>query len=219
MLFLFAAGLLGGCQEYKPDEQAPEPVEPKVQEVDPATEDLVLEPQWLKGDRWVWSDGYGLKVDSSGPDGTVFKRIDDDKQWLKRRGLTVIESQSARTHRKLLYKTGDPADIFPLKIGNTAVYEREYSSNGVLRVHRTSWVVEGRETIEVPAGTFDTWRLVRRSRSTLTGWTGYERWWYSPDVRNYVRMEFRYGGAPASSRVLMAYTLAPRVQLNTESPR
>ena len=39
-------------------------------------------------------------------------------------------------------------------------------------------------------------------------WTGFERWWYSPQAQNYVRMEFKYGPEPDGSRVLMNYHLA-----------
>ena len=47
-----------------------------------------------------------------------------------------------------------------------------------------------------------------RTRSLKTDWTGYERWWYSPKAKNYVRMEYKYGESPESSRVLMSYSLA-----------
>jgi hypothetical protein len=39
-------------------------------------------------------------------------------------------------------------------------------------------------------------------------WTGFERWWYSPQVQNYVRVEYKYGPEEAGSRVLMRYNLA-----------
>ena len=45
-----------------------------------------------------------------------------------------------------------------------------------------------------------------RSRNAATNWTGFERWWYSPEVRHYVRMEYRYGKHPVSSRVLMDFS-------------
>ena len=63
-------------------------------------------------------------------------------------------------------------------------------------VHASSWTVEGRETITVPAGTFDCWLIVWRTRSLRSDWTGFERWWYSPQAQNYVRMEYKYGAEP-----------------------
>jgi hypothetical protein len=45
-----------------------------------------------------------------------------------------------------------------------------------------------------------------RARSLTDDWTGFERWWYSPQVKNYVRMEYQYGSV-TGSRVLTHYTL------------
>src|SRR5207248_2444628 len=39
-------------------------------------------------------------------------------------------------------------------------------------------------------------------------WTGFERWWYSPEVQQYVRLEYKYGAGDTASRVLMRYHLA-----------
>jgi hypothetical protein len=68
--------------------------------------------------------------------------------------------------------------------------------------------VEGREEITTPAGTFNAWIIVWRSRSLDSTWTGFERWWYAPAVSNYVRMEYKYGDTPPRSRVLMRYRLS-----------
>ncbi len=167
-------------------------------------------PNWRVGDRWVWSDGYGLEVAAINGDVVRFDRLDAENQWHSRKGILVIQSNSATTHRELLYRKGEnPNDIFPLRVGNQAVFEREYAANGKVRVHNTSWVVEGREVVEVPAGTFDCWILVRRTRNKRTGWTSFERWWYNPEVKHYVRMEYRYGNTEGASRVLKVYRLAP----------
>ena len=71
-----------------------------------------------------------------------------------------------------------------------------------------SWTVEGRDTVNVPAGQFDCVILVMRARSLSGDWTGYERWWFSPQAQNYVRMEYRYGPDAEGSRVLTTYNLA-----------
>jgi hypothetical protein len=82
-------------------------------------------------------------------------------------------------------------------------------------VHASSWSVEGRETITVPAGTFDCWIIVWRSRSLRSDWTGFERWWYSPQAQNYVRMEYKYGPDSEGSRVLMRYQIGAQAAANT----
>lgn len=176
----------------------------------PVVEDFsgpaVTAPRWVRGDRWMYSDGYGLQVRGVDGDITRFQRLDDPGQWFTRHGFLRQEAQSATAHRRVVFRSIDAADALTLQMRRPVVFTREYTSNQQPRVHRTSWILEGRETITVPAGTFDTWVIVMRSRNAATNWTGFERWWYSPEVRHYVRMEYRYGKHPVSSRVLMDFS-------------
>ncbi len=167
---------------------------------------MVQSPNWTIGDSWVWSDGYGLNISDVSDGLTTFDRTDVRGVWYKRRGLFKQEEKSSSTHRKVIFRSVDvEKKIFPLKRGNAAVFQREYLANEQLRVHRTSWIVDGQETITVPAGTFDCWVLSMRTRGVDSGWTGYEKWWYSPEIKNYVRLQYRYGNAPAGVRVLKEY--------------
>lgn len=184
-------------------------------EVLPATEihdNLNSSPKWRVGDQWLWSDGYGLQVTEVSGEITTLERTDRRVKslpiWEKRKGLFKIESHSGKVHRRLLFRSKDPMSLFPLKPKKHVVFKREYLADGVLRVHQTSWTVEKKETIETPAGMFDCIIMVMRTRSVLSDWVGFERWWYSPKVRHYVRLEYKYGTAPASSRVLISYSLA-----------
>lgn len=176
----------------------------------PVTEDFsgpaVAAPRWVRGDRWMYSDGYGLQVIGVDGDITRFQRLDDPGQWFTRHGFLRQEAQSATAHRRVVFRSIDAAEAQTLQMRRPVVFTREYTSNQQPRVHRTSWILEGRETITVPAGTFDTWVIVMRSRNAATNWTGFERWWYSPEVRHYVRLEYRYGKHPVSSRVLMDFS-------------
>jgi hypothetical protein len=167
---------------------------------------VVVAPRWVRGDRWVYSDGYGLQVVGVEGDITRFRRLDDPGQWFTRHGFLRQEAQSSTAHRRVVFRSIDAAEARTLQMRRPVVFTREYTSNQEPRVHRTSWILEGRETITVPAGTFDTWVIVMRTRNAATNWTGFERWWYSPEVRNYVRLEYRYGKHPVSSRVLMDFS-------------
>jgi hypothetical protein len=171
------------------------------------TETIVHAPKWLVGSEWKYSDGYGLKVTEVAGDVTAFALTHISDRWLSRRGFLREASQSGTALRRVVYRTVKPEAGKSLTVGRPLVFHREYIANDTLRVHVTSWTVEGRETIVVPAGKFDTWLLVMRTRSLKTDWTGYERWWYSPKAKNYVRMEYKYGDAPESSRVLMSFSL------------
>lgn len=165
-------------------------------------------PRYRVGDQWQWSDGYGLKVTQVNGDIATMQRTDAPDQWQKRQTLFKIESQSQDVHRQRIYTDRDPAQLFPLESGKTVVFRREYLANKQLRTHRTSWRVDGRERITVPAGTFLCWILSRRSRSLGSEWTSYERWWYCPQIKNYARLEYQYGEQASGSRVLMTYKLS-----------
>ncbi len=174
---------------------------------------VVQAPAWIPGSEWHYSDGYALKVSSASPGGAVFERIDAPGQWFSRLGFIRTDSLSAGTARNAIYRTVPDSAGFSLSAGKPLTFQREYLSDGKLLVHASSWTVEGRETITVPAGTFDCWLIVWRTRSLRSDWTGFERWWYSPQAQHYVRLEYQYGQQKSASRVLMRYkpgnTLTP----------
>lgn len=162
-------------------------------------------PKWQVGDRWRYNDGYGLRVESIDGDLVTMRRLDDPDQWLIRRGFLREMSQSSTALRQVTYRSVAADAGMWLSKSRPLVFTREYTSNRRTLVHNTSWVVEGEERITVPAGSFNTTIIVMRTRNAATGWTGFERWWYAPEVRNYVRMEYRYGKQPIGSRVLTSF--------------
>lgn len=182
---------------------------------------VVQAPNWSAGSEWHYSDGYAVKVASVSPKGTLFQRLDAPGQSFMRDGFIRTDSTSATATRKAIYRTVPDNAGQSLSAAKPLTFQREYLNNGKLMVHASSWTVEGRETITVPAGTFDCWVIVWRTRSLRSDWTGFERWWYSPDAQNYVRMEFKYGSEADGSRVLMNYRLAAAstpVAANLPSP-
>ena len=182
---------------------------------------VVKAPNWSAGSEWHYSDGYAVKVASVSPKGTLFQRLDAPGQSFMRDGFIRTDSTSATATRKAIYRTVPDNAGQSLSAAKPLTFQREYLNNGKLMVHASSWTVEGRETITVPAGTFDCWVIVWRTRSLRSDWTGFERWWYSPDAQNYVRMEFKYGSEADGSRVLMNYRLAAAstpVAANLPSP-
>jgi hypothetical protein len=171
----------------------------------------VRAPDWKVGSEWNYSDGYGVRVKSVNGDVTVFQRLDAPGRWYSRRGFLREASKSQKTLRRVIYRTVPPDAGMALRLGRPLAFHREYLSNGALMEHNTSWVIEGRERIAVPAGQFETWVIVMRTRSLKSNWVGFERWWYSPDVQHFVRMEYKYGSGPEGSRVLMSYRFGPKV--------
>lgn len=165
-------------------------------------------PDWKPGSQWEYSDGYGLRVLRVEGPVTTFQRLDDPQQWVVRRGFLREDAQSATTLRKLLFEDLPAGEGSVLSSRAPLTYRRQYQAGSTQYSHVTSWTVEGRETVKVPAGEFDCVVLVMRTRNQADGWTGFERWWFSPRAQMFVRMEYRYGNTPDGSRVLTRYRLA-----------
>lgn len=204
-LALAATGLMAGCVVQQ---QALEgPVLQAAARAEPAAAATlsVTAPNWRVGDRWVYSDEYGLTVTETEGGVTRFSRLDDPEQWISRRGFLRQDAQSATTKRSVVFRSIAASDAAMLRADRPLVFTREFTANGKTRVHTTSWLVEGKERVSVPAGDFESTVIVMRTRNPETGWTAFERWWYAPRVRNYVRMEYRYGEGPVSSRVLTEF--------------
>ena len=182
-------------------------VPPKVESVPSKQPIRVDAPAWQPGAEWHYSDGYSLRVKSTNGGVTVFQRLDAPDRWLSRRGFLREASKSKVALKQVIYRTISPDAGKYLTPGRPLAFRREYLSNGTLIEHNTSWSIEGREKIAVPAGQFDAWVVVMRSRSLKSNWVGFERWWYSPEVQHFVRMEYKYGSSPDGSRVLMSYKL------------
>ena len=207
-----AALLLQGCTALRQFAASKAPEQTQYASTAPdaglaASADSVRAPAWRVGSMWQYSDGYGLRVERVTGSTTTFRRTDDATQWLSRRGFLREDSQSSTAVRKLVFEDLPPEAGTKLTAAAPLTYRREYTSGGDMKKHVTSWTVERRERIRVPAGEFDCVVLVMRTRSQTDDWTGYERWWFSPQAQNYVRMEYKYGPT-SGSRVLTSYKLA-----------
>ena len=203
---LFAAG----CNLWW-DQRSNEPITLSKPKSASLAKNAVLQaPKWSVGDTWKYSDGYSITVSKTLADGrTMFNRA-DNSHWFTRRGFFREEYQTDKVRRLVVYRAPNPLKLFPANHQKQVSFIREYMRNDKLVRHRTSWQMEKREKITVPAGTFDTWVLVWRSNGLDSNWRGYERWYYSPAVKNYVRLEYKYGDSAGGSRVLMSFDLTDK---------
>lgn len=224
LLVTLSMALLGGCATTA-SEKSTIPSQTQAVKSDVGTLKSA-NIRWHLGDEWHYSDGYVLKVEKVEGKVARLLRIDQGLtgtglDWIEREGLFKIKSRTKDSIRQVIFRSPDPASLFPLKVGGHVAFKREYlmgkkkfmdgsNLDGLqkkqLRVHQTSWAVTGKERVSVPAGTFDCWVLEWNTKSELSNWSGSEKWWYSPKVGNFVRMEYKYGKKPASSRVLMKYS-------------
>jgi hypothetical protein len=212
--FVGAAMLVAGCLPEKPKPSVAMNT-PADTSAAPSASTIPL-PTYVVDSKWSYSDGYAIRVSEVSDNGRAkFVRTDAEDQWFVRKAIFREESQSRKIHRLVVFRTADPMALFSAKPNKPIVHIREYMRNGELVRHRTSWVIEGKEKITVPAGTFDTWVLVMRTQSLTSNWRGYERWYYSPKISGYARLEFKYGEAPDGARVLMSYNLAEPAEPGT----
>ena len=166
-------------------------------------------PAWRVGDQWSYNDGYRIEVtDVLGTDKARFRLIDDREQWMVRRAFFVESSRVDGVVRTTVFRSADPMALFTVPVGTPVSYLRETMRGMETLRHRVAWTVEGREAITVPAGTFDCWVVAVRVTSMQSPYQSYERWWYSPQARSYVRLEYKAGERPETSRVLVSYALA-----------
>lgn len=162
-------------------------------------------PGWRVGDHWVYDDGYDLMVTNVTGELVRFSRQDEKNRWLERRGFLTVASLDGQQERRTLSVSPSPATLFPLTTGKSVIFTKRYLAGDEERLHRNVWLVEGKETITTPAGTYDCWVILFTVRSLLTDWQSLERWWYSPEVRHYVRMDYQYGSSPLTSRRLISF--------------
>ena len=205
--FVGVAVLMAGCPPEKPKPSVAMNTPADTSAI-PSASTIPL-PSYVVDSKWSYSDGYAIQISEVSENGKAkFVRTDAEDQWFVRKAIFREESQSRKIHRLVVFRTADPMALFSAKLNQPIVHIREYMRNGELVRHRTSWVIEGKEKITVPAGTFDTWVLVMRTQSLTSNWRGYERWYYSPEISGYARLEFKYGEAPDGARGLMSYDLA-----------
>ena len=84
--------------------------------------------------------------------------------------------------------SGDPAALFPLMVGERVAYRYQGRSQD----EQAGWSGQGRcevaaaEQITVPAGTFDTYKVVCEQGEDLSDPYRVRTWWYAPAIGHYV---------------------------------
>ena len=80
---------------------------------------------------------------------------------------------------------GALAPLYPLRTGNTVRFTRQRGNLS----WRDEIVVGGTDRVTVPAGTFDTYVVRRRSETPDDSWRAEQRNWYAPEVGWVVKLE------------------------------
>ena len=85
--------------------------------------------------------------------------------------------------------------LFPLQVGKAVTFTRRWAGEA----WRDRIEVLGTERVSVPAGTFDTYVLLRRSELVGRDWQAEQRIWYAPELGWIVKFE-GYNTAGAGER-------------------
>jgi len=75
--------------------------------------------------------------------------------------------------------------LFPLQVGKAVSFVRRWAGGA----WRDRIEVQGTERVVVPAGTFDTYVLLRRSEQIDSDWRAEQRSWYAPELGWVVKFE------------------------------
>lgn len=113
-------------------------------------------------------------------------------------------------HSKTAYK----AFAFPLEVGKTWFLEYEWKLNGWTYNDELTGRVDAFEKVTTPAGTFDAFKisLHRKYLGTKTGGPTQsgvleDTFWYSPEVKNFVKRIYSDGGWANIVRELVKFDL------------
>lgn len=173
---------------------------------------MVEPPVWRRGDEWAY------RYESPTGNGTYIRSVDREEEidgvphYVLKTGPREIfyrKSDFALTRETLdgvLVVRFTPSRLslpWPLEVGKAweQTFQDERPANTAERIDMVS--VEGTETITVPAGTFRTFKIVRRHKKT--GAIQYEVW-YSLELKQAVRMQENLASG-LSVRELIAFKL------------
>ncbi|HEY3068137.1 MAG TPA: hypothetical protein VGL09_20275 [Methylomirabilota bacterium] len=170
-------------------------------------------PTWRPGDRWTyaWTSGAerGTKTaevieikDVKGVSYYVVRLGDSDHYYTRDLHWAAVISESKVVARM---QPPQPWFMWPLEPKRRWTSESVFEQpNGTARFNDTFMVV-GTEAVDVPAGRFQTVKIVRQTNKR-----DLDEYWYAPEVRWYVRWHGRRGDAEFDES-LQSYTAGQRL--------
>jgi hypothetical protein len=169
-------------------------------------------PDWRPGDRWVYRWQSGEQTDTRTVEVLEIREMGGVRYYVAR-SEDVHEYWTTDLHWAALVRDTrvearalppEPWFVWPLEVGRRWSHDGVYENRDGRKESKQEFLVEASETVEVPAGRFEALRLVRES-STLQ----FDRYWFAPDVRSYVKWSGRRGETEFTVE-LMEYREGPR---------
>lgn len=219
LLILIASVTVSGCAHGPTPAKAPAREEKRVG----------FPPQWRPGDRWVYRVVGGTESGTktvevvqkrevngipyyvlSSPDADLINYWTLDLSWAFAVGVRDSTVQ-ARTEPPVPWFT------WPLEVGRQWNYKGVYEDRTGKRETNEAFMVVAAETIDVPAGRFETFKIVREGQSVDS-----DQYWYAPQARSYVRWILKRGEQRVEEELVEykpAERLIPGSAKTTSNPR
>src|SRR3990172_3439237 len=170
-------------------------------------------PAWRAGDRWVYDWTSGTNAGTKTVEVLEIKEVNNIQYYIVRIGdldhyytLDFKWSGSVRDGRvEARMVPPQPWFAWPLEMGKRWVHRGSYEERDRKQEQNETFAVVTTETVEVPAGRFHAFKVVREA-SRLES----DQYWYAPEVRWYVKWIGRRGQVQFEER-LREYQAAPRL--------
>jgi len=170
-------------------------------------------PTWRPGDRWVygWTSGAesgvktveALEIMEINQVSFYLLRVGDAEAFWTRDLRWAGAMQDGRVASRMT--PPQPWFAWPLRIGQTWTHRGTYEERSGRTELNDAFSVVAAETVEVPAGRFSAFKIVRETERRDS-----DQYWYAPDVRFYVKWIGRRGDT-AFEEQLREYHPAPRL--------
>ena len=152
--------------------------------------DAATRPEWRIGDRWfhTWSAGIqkGIKLSESlgirevGGVRYYVLRVEKAHWYYTMDFHWVMQMQESRVVARAV--PPHPFFLWPLEVGKSWAYHGVFEEERQVQPMREIFRVAGIERVDVPAGSFRAFKIVRTAGEATS-----DEYWYAPEVRWYVK--------------------------------
>ena len=169
-------------------------------------------PLWRPGDRWVYGVLIGTEQGTKTVEVVEVRDIGNAPYYVLRVGelehfyTTQLQWAGHARDRKIESRISPPLPWFtwPLEPGRRWTYRGTLQDSTASVQRDDTFLVFGAEVIEVPAGRFNTVKVLHESDKGDRN-----EYWYAPDVRSYVKWVW-HRGTSSSEELLREHHAAPR---------
>lgn len=169
-------------------------------------------PDWRPGDRWLYGLLIGTEQGSKTVEVVEVRDFNSAKYYIVRVGAldhlytTQLQWAGHARERKIESRMSPPLPWFtwPLEPGRKWTYRGTLQDSSGTVTRSDNFIVLAAEVLEVPAGRFNTLKVVHDSDRGDRN-----EYWYAPDVRSYIKWVWQRGSSRTEEQ-LREYHAAPR---------